>query len=136
MQSDYSVCAFENNLHADGQVDPGAEGGANSAWRQAKIFEEFGEGLREREARTFLCYHHTASHTRQIQTPSLEGHTWLKVIRQLPVDQATHNSAFVDIYIQHLPNTTKLDGNADTITNHKNQMVWSIWSLSSINALE
>lgn len=120
MQSDYPVCVFENNLHADGQVDPGAEGSANSAWRQAKIFEEFGEGLRESESRTFLCYHHTASHTRQIQTPSLEGHTWLKVIQQLPVDQATHNmnSAFVDI------------------SNRKNQMVWAIWSLSSINALE
>lgn len=31
MQSGCSVCVFENNLHADGQVDPGAKGGANSA---------------------------------------------------------------------------------------------------------
>lgn len=66
---------FETHLQADGQVDPGAKGGADGAWRQAEIFEELGEGLRESEARTLLCDHHTAPHTRQIQTPRLETHT-------------------------------------------------------------
>lgn len=62
---------YESDLQADGQVDPGAEGSANSTGRQAEIFEELGEGLGEREARTLFCYHHTAPHARQIQTPSL-----------------------------------------------------------------
>lgn len=58
------VCPYETNLQADGQVDPGAEGGADGTRRQAEIFEELGEGLRESETRTLLCYHHTAPHAR------------------------------------------------------------------------
>ncbi len=68
------MCLSETNLHAYGQVDPGAEGGADGARRQAQIFEELREGLREGEARTLLCYHHAAPHARQIQTPRLETH--------------------------------------------------------------
>lgn len=66
---------YENNLQTDSQVDPGAEGSADGARRQAEVFEELGEGLRESETRPLLCYHNTAPHTRQIQTPRLETHT-------------------------------------------------------------
>lgn len=65
----------ETNLQADGQVDPGAEGGADGTRGKADIFEELGEGLRESETRTLLRYHHTAPHARQVQTPSLEERT-------------------------------------------------------------
>ena len=60
---EFSVCQYETDLHAYGQVDPGAEGGADSSRRQAEVFEELGEGLRESEARPLLCDHHTAPHT-------------------------------------------------------------------------
>lgn len=63
---------YETDLQADGQVDPGAEGCADGARRQAEVFEELGERLRESETGTLLCYHHTAPHTRQVQTPRLE----------------------------------------------------------------
>lgn len=56
------MCLYVTNLQADGQVDPGAEGGADGTWRQAEIFEELGEGLCESETRTLLSYHHTAPH--------------------------------------------------------------------------
>lgn len=72
MLNDDAACPYETNLQADGQVDPGAEGGADGARRQAEILEELGEGLRESEARALLRYHHTAPHARQIQTPRLE----------------------------------------------------------------
>lgn len=65
------MCWRETNLQADSQVDPGAEGSADCARRQAEVFEELGEGLRESKTRPLLCYHHTASHARQIQTPRL-----------------------------------------------------------------
>ena len=57
------MCLYETNLQADSQVDPGAKGGADGAQRQAKVFEELGEGLREGQTRPLLCYHHTAPHT-------------------------------------------------------------------------
>lgn len=60
------------HLQADGQIDPGAEGGADGPRRQAQVFEKLGEGLREREAGSLLSHHHTASHTRQVETPSLK----------------------------------------------------------------
>lgn len=71
--------SYETDLHADSQVDPGAEGGADSTRRQAKIFEELGEGLRESKTRALLGDHHTAPHARQIHSPRLKRHTQLVV---------------------------------------------------------
>lgn len=69
-------CFFnETNLHADGQVDPGSEGSADSARRQAEVFEELGEGLRQGQAGALLGDHHAAPHARQIHTPRLDTHT-------------------------------------------------------------
>lgn len=69
------MCQYATNLQTDGQVDPGAKGGADGAWRQPEVFEELGEGLRESKTRPLLCDHHTAPHARQIQTPRLERRT-------------------------------------------------------------
>lgn len=69
----------ETNLHADGQVDPGSEGSADSARRQAEVFEELGEGLRQGQAGALLGDHHAAPHARQIHTPRLDTHTALSV---------------------------------------------------------
>lgn len=81
---DTSFCFFlfffnETNLHADGQVDPGSEGSADSARRQAEVFEELGEGLRQGQAGALLGDHHAAPHARQIHTPRLDTHTALSV---------------------------------------------------------
>lgn len=65
----------QTHLHADGQVDPGAEGGADSARRQAEVFEELGEGLRQGQTGALLGDHHTAPHARQIHTPRLDTQT-------------------------------------------------------------
>ena len=62
------------DLHAEGQVDPGAEGGADSPGGEAQVFEELGEGLGQQQARTLLRDHHTAPHTRQVQPSRLERH--------------------------------------------------------------
>lgn len=67
-----AACQYETNLQADGQVHPRAKGSADSPQRQAKVFEELGEGLRESKARPLFCYHHTATYARQIHTSSLK----------------------------------------------------------------
>jgi len=59
-------------LHADGQVDPGAEGGADGPGGQTQVLEELGEGLCEHQARPLLRDHHAAPHARQVHAPRLQ----------------------------------------------------------------
>lgn len=63
------------HLQTDGQVDSAAEGRADGPRVKAEVFEEFGEGVRERHARPLLRHHHTGPNPGQIQTPSLDGGT-------------------------------------------------------------
>lgn len=64
-------------LQTDGQVNPRTKSGADSSGRQADVLEQLREGVWEGESRAFLCYHHTASHTRQAHTTGLK-HTQIK----------------------------------------------------------
>ena len=58
-------------LQADGQVDPGPEGRADSPGGQAQIFKQLREGVCEGEPGPLLCYHHTAPHTGQAEPSCL-----------------------------------------------------------------
>ena len=60
------------HLQADGQVDPAAEGRADRSWMEAEVFEELGEGVRERHPGPLLRHHHAGPNPGQIQTPSLD----------------------------------------------------------------
>lgn len=62
---------MSTHLQADGQVDSGAEGGADGPGRQAQVLEEFGEGLRERQAGALFGHHHAAAHAGQVHPPRL-----------------------------------------------------------------
>lgn len=61
-------------LQTDGQVHPGAKGGADCSGRQAHVLEELREGVCEGEAGPLLCYHHAASNTRQVHSTGLQMH--------------------------------------------------------------
>ena len=108
------------DLHAEGQVDPGAEGGADGPGREAQVFEELGEGLGQQQARTLLRYHHTAPHTRQVQPPRLETHTHTHTHTHKP------SFNFICFYVFNVHKTSIVllslycDNNTDNYTVYKN----------------
>lgn len=60
------------DLQADRQVDPAAEGGADSSGVESQILKEFGEGLGQGCPGTLLCYHHAGPDPGQVQPSRLK----------------------------------------------------------------
>lgn len=81
-------------LQADGQVNPGAVGCADSPGRQPHVLKQLGEGVCQGQARALLCYDHTATHAWQVDTPSLK-HTHNKWRKPKAWCCICHNSPYV-----------------------------------------
>lgn len=60
------------DLQTDRQVDPAAEGGADSSGVEAQILKEFGEGLRQGRPGTLLSDHHAGPDPGQVQPSRLK----------------------------------------------------------------
>lgn len=88
-------------LQADGQVDSAAERRADGARVKTQVFEELGEGVRERHPGPLLRHHHAGPDPGQIQTSSLGGRSSLSILSPSSLHDAYTKSKISQM--SHIP---------------------------------